>query len=139
MHNPYRNSLLIGIALYALTACSSVVFPPEEVREGAVQNRSNLQRLEVGMSQSQTLNIMGSPYRKERFPRYAKHLDFWLYFTSGKGGLDPGYTAASYTYLAFEGDFLRGWGADYEMIPIKKDHPLRQPLAPGSEKSIDNP
>ena len=128
MANFLNKSLALGIATLLVAGCSTRMFPSKEVREEMARNQNNLTKLRVGFSKDQVLDIMGPPFTTQRFPRYAKHLDYWLYFTRKKGYLDPGYTNSSYTFLAFENETLRGWGRDHEVIPIQHDHPLRHKL-----------
>lgn len=128
-----NRSLVLGTSILLLAGCSTRMFPSKEAREGMERNRNNLTKLEVGFSKDQVLDVMGPPFTTQRFPRYANHLDYWSYFTTEKFLLDLGYNNSHYTFLAFENETLRGWGKDYEVIPIQQNHPLRQKLYSDSD------
>lgn len=128
--------LLLVLSVALTTGCGTTVFPKAETVDAAKTNVENLSKLQVGNSRAEVLLIMGPPNSTRRYPQYAEHLDYWLYFTGGRGILDPGHSLGSYTLLAFEGDTLRGWGKDYEVVPVSRDHPFRQKLY--SDANADN-
>jgi outer membrane protein assembly factor BamE (lipoprotein component of BamABCDE complex) len=90
------------------------------------QTHENLTRLNLGYTEVQVLEIMGSPDKIKQFPRYAKHLVYWLYLSQEKDATGLYYNDGNYTFLAFENGVLRAWGKDYEVIPFQKSHPLWQ-------------
>ena len=118
--------LVLGvlILLTVVTGCSSI--PATITPEMRRINRENLEKLSLGITKSEVLEIMGSPQGSATFPRYAKHLDYWMYHTDiSKIYLNK--PDEYYTYLAFENSMLVGVGAMHEVIPFNNKHPLWKP------------
>ena len=90
-----------------------------------VQNiRDNLNKLEVGMTKAQVLEIMGKPYRRE-----AQGQNEWLlYVTAMYRGRPESYWL---TPLLIEDGKLIGWGKNYwttreQKYDVKIDHKIKQ-------------
>ncbi|MBW7988397.1 MAG: DUF3192 domain-containing protein [Planctomycetes bacterium] len=88
----------------------------------APRNRDNLNKLEVGMTKEQILQIMGKPYRRE-----AEGQDEWLLYVTKA----PLYRDSDLTPLLIEDGKLVGWGKNYwttqeQRYDVKIDQKIRQ-------------
>ncbi len=110
------------LLVLSLTACQQ--FPPNIDSGHMFANRENLHFLKVGLTKTEVITIMGQPDDTAHYPRYAKHLEYWKYFTQTGGILDQRYTDGSFTFLAFENGVLQAWGTQAEVVPVDKHHPL---------------
>jgi len=120
-----KRILSVFILVLILSGCFSIPssVPTSVSPEIRKQNRENLVKLKLGNSKLEVLEIMGYPQGSATFPRYAKHLDYWIYHTDiSKIILNQ--PDEYYTYLAFEGEKLVAIGAGHEVIPFNNKHPL---------------
>ena len=110
MSHKFLISFLISICLILLYGCAG-----SPVRTGweAETNRAYMLNLKIGMSKSQVLALMGSPYKTESYQIEGKNLEFWLYLTEGRGIYDRTLRDSNFAPLAFENDVLLGWGRNY--------------------------
>lgn len=90
----------ISIIIISVCGCGILEINP------ARMNRANMLNLRIGMSKSQVLSLMGTPYKSEAYQVEDKNLEFWLYRTEAM-------TSHDFTPLAFENDILIGWGLNY--------------------------
>jgi outer membrane protein assembly factor BamE (lipoprotein component of BamABCDE complex) len=88
-------------------------------------NRSNLNKLEVGMSKEQVTKIMGKPYQREVYGEE----EYWFYETEKK----EEYKAQNQylTPVVFNNDKLVGWGRNYwvekeKRYDVKIDQTIKQ-------------
>ena len=121
MARQVSRTVLLAIAMYVVAGCGTT-----HVEDSAIsRTRQGLSELQTGFTEEQVLQAMGSPAKVRAYPRYAKHLYFWLYLARGKDATGVYHGAADYVFLAFEEGALRAWGRDHEVIPISRAHPLR--------------
>ncbi|MFC1738559.1 outer membrane protein assembly factor BamE [Planctomycetota bacterium] len=76
----------------------------QEVLAREKRNVNNLNRLEVGMTRGQVIQIMGNPYTREAFRQ--EELLFYLTNTFGAGD-------AGYTPIAIKDGKVLGWGRHF--------------------------
>lgn len=89
----------------------------------AAKNRSNLVKLQIGMTKNQVMDLMGTPSKTEAYEIQAKNVEFWLYLTEYSWTQYTGATKIDYTPLAFEESILKGWGRNYydQVLRIKQE------------------
>ena len=121
MARQFSRTMFLAIAMYVVAGCGTT-----RVDNGAIAwTQQGLPELQTGFTEEQVLQVMGPPAKVRTYPRYARHLYFWLYLAKGKDATSVYHGDADYVFLAFEEGALRAWGKDYEVIPIRRDHPLR--------------
>lgn len=103
-----KRLMFLLLILLLLSGCGLVTLTTTSIE--ASGNKSNLQKLEIGMNLTQVKEIMGAPNKTEAFslPENKKLL-VWYFLTEGRAPFrrldDPNYTP-----LIFENDMLKGWG-----------------------------
>lgn len=112
---------ITGVIIFAVLGCAG-----SPVRTGieANKNRSNLLRLNVGMSKDGVLAVMGEPYKSEVYKvSEEKTVEFWLYLTEATTGDGRGVGDRNLTPLAFSQGRLEGWGRNYydNVMRVKQD------------------
>lgn len=96
------------------------------------ENRKNLNKLEVGMTRGQVIDIMGNPYRRE-----AQDNTEWLLYRTeskindGHYGIQNRPESGWLTPLVLEDGKLRGWGNNFwvteeQKIGVKIDQKFEQ-------------
>jgi len=90
-------------------------------------NRENLNKIEIGMSKAQVLEVMGKPYRREAEGQYE-----WLLYQTKIPSVYEAHTESNYlTPLLFEDGKLVGWGKNFwttkeQKYDIKIDQRVKQ-------------
>ena len=72
----------------------------------AARNRSNLAKLNLGMTKDEVVNLMGRPAKTEAYEIQGTNLEFSHYRTEYNWQLGT----LEDTALVFEGGVLKGWG-----------------------------
>jgi len=98
---------LISIFIISLTFLFIVGCAGSPIRRGgeAARNRSNLAKLNLGMTKNEVVSLMGRPSKTKAYEIQGKNLEFWHYRTEYNwllGTLED-------TALVFEDDVLKGW------------------------------
>jgi len=89
-----------------------------------MSNRSAMLKLELGMTESQVLDLMGKPSKMEYYRRAdGTTTDFWMYMTKGRIAPSFQLTEASFTPLAFSDGRLLGWNRNfyYDAIRVSQE------------------
>jgi len=75
------------------------------------KNRSNLMKLEVGMSKKEVIDIMGMPYNREAYAVPGGSLEFLIYLTkyTDSGSIPDSDT----TPVCFMDGKVTGWGRNF--------------------------
>ena len=99
---------LISIFIVSLIFLLIIGCAGNPIRGGgeAARNRSNLAKLNLGMTENEVVNLMGRPSRTEAYEIQGTSLEFWHYLTEYDwllGTLED-------TALVFENGVLKGWG-----------------------------
>ena len=99
-------SILI-ISIISLSFLFVVGCAGSPIRRGgeAARNRSNLAKLNLGMTKDEVVHLMGRPSKTEVYEIQGKNLEFWHYRTEYNwllGTLED-------TALIFEDGVLKGW------------------------------
>jgi hypothetical protein len=98
---------LISVFIISLTFLFIVGCAGSPIRRGgeAARNRSNLGKLNLGMTKNEVVSLMGRPSKTEVYEIQGKNLEFWHYRTEYSwllGTLED-------TALVFEDGALKGW------------------------------
>jgi len=98
------------------------------IRRGgeAARNRSNLAKLNLGMTKDEVVNLMGRPSKTEVYGIQGRNLEFWHYRTEYDwllGTLED-------TALVFEDGVLKGWGLGnyYDQTLVKPENKMERTL-----------
>ena len=70
------------------------------------------------------IEIMGRPEDTAPGPKQAQHLVYWLYQSYSRDLTSWALNSSFFTWLAFDGEILVAIGAEHEVIPFNKNHPL---------------
>lgn len=128
MKSPNKQAAWILVALaIALSGCSNIPDAREISHARIEENRENLKKIKIGITQSEVLEIMGSPQDSSPGPRQARHLAFWMYQTEPRDLTSWTLSNSCFTWMAFEGERLMAIGAEHEVIPFNDNHPLWKP------------
>lgn len=102
-----RLILLLAILL-SLSGCGPVTRIATSIE--ADGNKSNLQKIALGINTTQVKNIMGDPQKTEAFSLpEGKEFLIWYYVTESMAPF-RGLEDWNYTPMVFEKDRLTGWG-----------------------------
>lgn len=86
-------------------------------------NRTNLLKLEIGMSKAEAISIMGTPFKNESYEtKNGGQMDFYMYRTDLDAS-ESRWTDAELTPLCFIDNKLKGWGRNFydDTIKIRKE------------------
>ena len=119
---------LISIFIISLTFLFIVGCAGSPIRRGgeAARNRSNLAKLNLGMTKNEVVNSMGRPSKTEAYDIQGTNLEFWHYRTEYNwllGTLED-------TALVFEDSILKGWGLGnyYDQTLVKPENKMERTL-----------
>jgi len=91
-----KKIIAILLVCFAISGCATTMA------------RSNLNKLEKGMTKKEVSEIMGKPYKREVYP----NLEYWFYLTE-----NPQIYAkpvwSDLTPIRFRNGVVEGWGASY--------------------------
>ena len=99
---------LISIFIVSLIFLFIIGCAGSPIRRGgeAARNRSNLAKLNLGMTKDEVVNLMGRPAETEAYEIQERNLEFWHYRTEYNWLLGT----LQDTALVFEDGVLKGWG-----------------------------
>jgi len=119
---------LISIFIVSLIFLFTIGCAGNPIRRGgeAARNRSNLAKLNLGMTKDEVVNLMGRPSKTEAYEIQGRNLEFWHYRTEYDwllGTLED-------TALAFEDGVLKGWGLGnyYDQTLVKPENKMERTL-----------
>ena len=119
---------LISIFIVSLIFLFIIGCAGSPIRRGgeAVRNRSNLAKLNPGMTKNEVVNLMGRPSKTEAYEIQGKILEFWHYRTEYNwllGTLED-------TALVFEDGVLKGWGLGnyYDQTLVEPENKMERTL-----------
>jgi len=119
---------LISIFIVSLIFLFTIGCAGNPIRRGgeAARNRSNLAKLNLGMTKDEVVNLMGRPSKTEAYEIQGRNLEFWHYRTEYDwllGTLED-------TALVFEDGVLKGWGLGnyYDQTLVKPENKVEQRL-----------
>jgi hypothetical protein len=115
--------LFISLIFLFLTGCAG---SPIRIGGEAAKNRSNLAKVNLGMTENEVFNLMGGPSKTEAYEIQGKNLEFWHYRTEYSwlfGTLED-------TTLVFEDGVLKGWGLGnyYDQTLVKPENKIERTL-----------
>jgi Na+/H+ antiporter NhaB len=123
------NYLILFFACAVSALLGGCAGSPIRTQVESGKNRSNLLRLNVGMSKSEVLTIMGEPYKTEVYKASDERaIEFWLFLTEATTPDNLGVGDRNLTPLAFEKGKLEGWGRNYynSTLQVKQDVTVRK-------------
>jgi hypothetical protein len=83
------------------------------VRE-AKKNNANIQKIKLGMSKQEVVDVLGSPTKSESYDLgKERSIEFLFYRTEGWSVCDLQNKDSQFTPFAFENNKLIGWGRNY--------------------------
>jgi len=122
------NRKIMSISIVSLVFLFIVGCAGNPIRRGdeAARNRSNLAKLNLGMTENELVNLMGKPSKTEGYEIQGKNLEFWHYRTEYNwllGTLEG-------TALVFEDGVLKGWGLGnyYDQTLVKPENKVERTL-----------
>jgi hypothetical protein len=119
---------LILIFIISLTFLFIIGCAGNPIRRGgeAARNRSNLAKLNLGMTKDEVVNLMGRPAKTEAYEIQGTNLEFWHYRTEYNWQLGT----LEDTALVFEGGVLKGWGLGnyYDQTLVKPESKMERTL-----------
>ena len=122
------NRKLISIFIVSLTFLFILGCAACPIRRSgeAARNRSNLAKLNLGMTKNEVVDLMGRPAKTEAYEIQGKNLEFWHYRTEYSWPLGT----LEDTALVFEGGVLKGWelGNYDEQTLIKPENKVERTL-----------
>lgn len=111
-----KKTLIVLFLTLLVIGCGNSLWDIEKRRE-------NLNKLEVGMTKTQVIEIMGKPYMTEA----TKETEWLLYWTVPYGRTDE----ERYTPIAFRESKVIGWGRNFwttkeQRYDVKIDQKIKQ-------------
>lgn len=85
----------------------------------AEENRKAMLGLNIGMSKTEVLQVMGEPRKTEAYAIEGRNIEFWLYLTEGITITDRSMGNKNLTPLVFENGSLIGWGRSFYDSTLK--------------------
>lgn len=129
-------SMIKWLPLFLFTGCMS----NDSLRTMSMSqdNIWNLSRLCIGMSESQVLQIMHSPYSKKMIETVGETYEIWFYVTKPSGLDQSRLVRQNLTPLTFQNGVLKGWGYEFYQYTLKNLQPkpldLEQKEPPKSDE-----
>lgn len=90
----------------------------------AEANRKAILGLNIGMTKTEVIQVMGEPRTTEAYSMEGRNTEFWLYLTEGKTITDRSMGDKNFTPLAFENGILIGWGRNFYDQTLKYEHKI---------------
>ena len=114
---------IVSLIFFIIVGCAG-----NPIRRGGetARNRSNLAKLNLGMTKDEVVNLMGRPSKTEAYEIQGRNLEFWHYRTEYNwllGTLED-------TALVFEDGVLKGWGLGnyYDQTLVKPENKMERTL-----------
>jgi len=90
----------------------------------AETNRKAMLGLNIGMTKTEVIQVMGEPRKTEAYSMEGQNTEFWLYLTEGTTIADTSMGDKNFTPLAFENEILIGWGRNFYDQALKYEHKI---------------
>lgn len=126
--------MLKKLSLLLLTGCMA----NDSLRTMSMSqdNVWNLSRLSIGMDESEVLQIMHYPYKKQVIENHGVTYHIWFYVTRPSGLPQSRLVRQNLTPLTFESGVLQGWGFAYYDYILKPQEVSQEKPQDLEQKSL---